>query len=190
MKKFIAAVALLVTTGITFPAMAQVSSSSSSNSSSSVAVSADLVCLSAAVEVRENAIISARSKFSAAIIVALQTRRDALRAALAITDNHERKTAIVAVWKVYRDVVIKARAQYKADVKAAWNVYATARVACHFDDEGTPNPSRMPKPRDDDNNKHWNNESRVNNSAAASAHTNVRGHGLGVGAHVNLDLSF
>ena len=185
MKKFIAAVALLVTTGITFPAMAQVSSSSSS-SSSSVAVSADLVCLSAAVDVRENAIISARSKFNAAIIVALQTRRDAFKAALTITDNHDRQTAIVAVWKAYRDASIKARAQYKADVKAAWKVYATARTACHVDDLGMPNPPKLPKQWDDDKNEHKNNESRENNSAAASAHTRVRGYGLGA----DLDLSF
>lgn len=190
MRKLIAVTALLAATGFALPAMAQTGSSSSS-SSASVTASADLVCLSTAVEARENAVIAAKTKFDAAVMVALQARRDALKAALTITNNHDRQVALNAAWKTYMDAVIKARAQYKTDIKAAWKVYIAARANCHVD-TAEANVRKIPKIlrkfRDDDNDdkKHEQDDVRVNGSA--NVMMNMRGRGLGTDAH--LDLSF
>ena len=119
---------------IALPVFAQ-SSSSSSSASTDVASSADLACMSAAVDARESASITARTTFNASIMAALQTRRDSLHAAYAIANNHDRMVAIQAALNVYAKAIATARAKYKADIKAAWSVFATARVNCHIDQE-------------------------------------------------------
>ena len=126
-----AAAAVLLSTMLAIPAFAQ-GSSSSASVSAGMATSADLACMSAAIETRENATISARTTFNASIMAALQTRRDALKAAFTIADNHDRTVAIEAALKAYATAAANARAKFKADVKAAWDAFATAKVNCHI----------------------------------------------------------
>lgn len=110
------------------PAFAQ-----GASTSAGAATSVDLACMSAAIETRENAVLSARTTFNASIVAAIQTRRDALKAAFTIANNADRMVAIKAALNAYATAAANARATFKASVKAAWSAFATARVNCHID---------------------------------------------------------
>ena len=140
--------AAVMAMAIALPAFAQ-TSSSSSTASTDVASSADLACMSAAVDARESASITARTTFNASIMAALQTRRDSLHAAYAIANNHDRMVAIQAALNVYAKAIATARAKYKADINAAWSTFATARVNCHIDQD-----TKVSKSEHEDTNHH------------------------------------
>ena len=133
MRTFVlrASVALL---GIAF-AVPAFAANGSVSSSAEVASSADLACMSAAVDARESATINARATYHASIMAALNVRRDALRVAYTIANNNDRRAAITAAVRAYATVVADARAKFSADVKAAWSAFGTARVNCHIDDQ-------------------------------------------------------
>lgn len=92
-------------------------------------------CVITAVEKRDNAIIAATDTFSAAVKTALTTRRDALKTAWGLTDRKERRAALKAAWKAYKDAVVKARKDLNAAKRAAWKQWDKDRRAC----KGTPN---------------------------------------------------
>ena len=54
----------------------------------------DLVCMQAAVEKRENALIEVLDVFASSVKSALQSRRDGLKAAWAISDKKDRAVTI------------------------------------------------------------------------------------------------
>lgn len=99
------------------------------------AITFDPVCIQTAVEKRDNAIIAATDTFSAAAKTALTTRRDALKAAWALTDRTARRTALKAAGKAYRETLSKARKDLNAAKRAAWKQWGTDLKAC----KGTPN---------------------------------------------------
>ena len=82
-------------------------------------------------------------------MAALQVRRDALKAAFTIANNKDRAVAIEAALKAYATAAATARAKFKADVKAAWAVFATATVNC-----------RIPSDRKDSRNKNGEHDDR------------------------------
>lgn len=125
-----ATAAALASIALALPVLAQAASVSVTTGTAS---STDLACMSAAVETRENALISARTTFNASVVAALQTRRDALKAAYTIADNTNRRVAIEAAIRAYVKATADARAKFSADVKASWHAFMTARVACHID---------------------------------------------------------
>ena len=137
MNKFIATsvATLLVGATLTSPAFAQSSSSASGNTAASV----DLVCMSAAIETRENAVISARTIFHASIMAALNARLTSLKAAFTIANNDDRQAAIKASWDAFMKATVDARAKYRTDVQAAWKVFVEASVKCNIA------PDRGPK---------------------------------------------
>ncbi len=149
MKNFALSAAVLLSTIIAVPAFAQSSVSSSVNGSTSVASSADLACMSAAIDAREASLISARTNFNASVLTAIQTRRTSLKAAFTIANHHDRQVAIHAAMKAYSEAIAKARAQFMLDVNAAWKTFATARLACHIDTDRD-GDSKLPKPVKDD----------------------------------------
>ena len=129
--------AVLMAATLAGPAFAEDNHMSSSSSSTatidtSVASSADLACMSAAVDAREGAVLTARADLNAKIIAALTTRRASLKAAYTISSNADRKVAIKAALTVFAKSISDARAKYKADTKAAWTVFMTASKACNI----------------------------------------------------------
>lgn len=93
----------------------------------------DLACMKAAVEKRENAIIAAKTKAFTSMDTAFKARRDALKTAWDKTDVKERREAINAAWKTFREAHKAARTQLRNDDKAAWKTFKTDRKACKID---------------------------------------------------------
>lgn len=160
MSKFTTAAAVtLLSAALAAPAFAQMSSSTSSMSTGT-ASSIDLACMSAAIDARESAVVTARAKYHASIMAALNTRHAALKAALTLANNNDRMVAMQAAWKSYVTATEKARAQFAIDVKAAWSVFATAKVNCHIDGDDADRPAAPKKgergnKKDDRENRGW-----------------------------------
>lgn len=90
----------------------------------------DLACVGTAVEKRENAIITAFDTENSAIKVALIARKDALKAAWAITDQKARQTTIKKAWSDFAVVAKKAKTQLRKDREAAWKTFREDIKAC------------------------------------------------------------
>ncbi len=90
----------------------------------------DLACVAAAVDKRDMAMIAAWDKYSAAIKTALSARKDALKAAWALTDKKARNEAIRKAWNAYRDSVKAAKKTFRDERTAAWKQFRTDRRAC------------------------------------------------------------
>lgn len=89
-----------------------------------------LACAQTAVEKRDNAIISAFDTFSASAKAALQSRKDALKAAWAITDRKARRAAIKKAWNDFTAAIKTARKTLNSARKAAWTQYAKDLKDC------------------------------------------------------------
>ena len=146
MNKFLAALssaAILGSSAFVSPAFSQ---GTGTGSTGAAAASVDLACMSAAIDVRESAIITARTNFHTKIMTALSTRREGLKAVFAIANNADRKVAIKTAWKVFAKAIADARVQYKVEVQAAWNVYTEASGKCKI----TPDRGGSNNDNDDD----------------------------------------
>lgn len=150
MKKFLAATAVLLSTALAAPAFAQ----TTVNQSATVASSADLACMSAAVEARENAVLSARTSYNAGILAAITARKVSLQAAYTIANNNDRRVAIKAALNAYATAHATARATFKTGIKAAWSAYATARINCRIDVDMDKPGKHLGRDRDRDDDDH------------------------------------
>lgn len=92
--------------------------------------SLDPVCMQNATVKRDDAIIAGLDTFSSSVKVALQTRRDGLKAAWAITDNTQRKTAIKTAWTAFQGTWKKTKQAMMNVKKTAWQQFRTERKAC------------------------------------------------------------
>ena len=92
--------------------------------------SLDPVCMQNATVKRDDAIIAGLDTFSSSVKVALQTRRDSLKAAWAITDNTQRKTAIKTAWTAFQGTWKKTKQAMRNAKKTAWQQFRTERKAC------------------------------------------------------------
>ncbi|MEK7499435.1 MAG: hypothetical protein AAB649_02410 [Patescibacteria group bacterium] len=94
---------------------------------------ADLTCMRNAVGAREDSIISAKEKAFASMDATFKARRDALKSAWEKTDAKERRSAINAAWKAFKESHKTARKQLQADDRSAWSAFKTASKACNVD---------------------------------------------------------
>ncbi len=162
MRKLALSTAIALTSAlVAMPAFAETSSNASA--SAQVTSSADLACMSAAVDVRETALINAQTSFNGSILSARQTLRTSLMAAFTISNNKDRRVAIKAAWKVYVDAAVKARKQFTTSMNAAWKAYATATVNCRVD---VNNDSDDNDKDDRRNNRGWLKDMLKNNAKA------------------------
>lgn len=130
------------------PAFAESSSSASSSSSSESSsmmkkessmmkrdmkmngANVDAACMQSAIDKRDTAIIASVDSYAATVKTALQTRKDALKAAWAIQDKTARNTAIKAAWASYQGTWKKASTAVRAARKAAWSAFKTDAKNC------------------------------------------------------------
>lgn len=101
----------------------------------------DLACMQTAVEKRDNAIIAAWDTLSTSIKTALQTRRDALKAAWGISDKKERAKAIKQAWTDFRKTKKESARTFNRARKAAWKQFRADANACRatatYESEGS-----------------------------------------------------
>ncbi len=90
----------------------------------------DGACMVTAVDARDTALMGAWTTFSTSATAALSTRKDALKAAWALTDTAQRNTAIKTAWAAYTKAVKTARNTFKTAKKSAWKTFKTAAKAC------------------------------------------------------------
>ncbi len=136
---------LVATLGL--PVLAQNSTTSATptknilNIFKKTATTVNLACMQTAVGKRDTAIISAFDTFYSAAKQALEVRKSAIVSAWGIADKAQRKTALSAAWKTYKDTGKTARQTLNKSRKDAWQNFYTDRKACGTsgasEDQGT-----------------------------------------------------
>ena len=102
-------------------------------------VAVDRVCMQSAVDKRDNALVSAVDKYFTSVKAALAARRDALKAAWALTDAKASRKARNDAWDLYRKSVKTARRLLAQDKSAAWKQFKTDSKTCHANGEDNDN---------------------------------------------------
>lgn len=90
----------------------------------------DGTCMIAPVDTRDTALMAAFSTLAASMNAALSTRKDALKAAWALTDTTQRNAALKAAWETYGKAVKTARSTFKTSRQSAWSAFKTSAKAC------------------------------------------------------------
>ena len=91
----------------------------------------DVVCAQTAVNTRDNSLISAVDTKAVSVKAALATRRDALKAAYALTDASARRMAIKAAWNAYESSIKTARSAMHQSRTSAWEKFRTDMKTCN-----------------------------------------------------------
>ncbi|HYU64901.1 MAG TPA: hypothetical protein VEK36_01360 [Candidatus Paceibacterota bacterium] len=91
----------------------------------------DPACMVTAVDKRDTSLINAFDTRSAQYRKALDTRKEALKAAWALTDIKDRNTALRVAWNNYKWAVRDARHAWAKDRNAAWQQFRTDAIQCH-----------------------------------------------------------
>ncbi|MEM2988111.1 MAG: peptidoglycan-binding domain-containing protein [Candidatus Bathyarchaeia archaeon] len=90
----------------------------------------DIVCMKAAVEKRENALLTAWDTYPTKIKTARETRKTELLAAWSIQDPKERHNAIKSAWEKYRQSLKAAKNEWGQNKKAAWEQFYQEAKNC------------------------------------------------------------
>lgn len=119
---------------IAAPAFAQQAGASSS----SRPMKYDGACMSAAVDKRETAIITAFDTFSASMKTALTARKDALKTGWTQTTTDTRKSSLKTAWQAFQQSQKSARETFRKSRQAAWKQFRTDAKTCKANpaDEG------------------------------------------------------
>lgn len=100
-------------------------------SMSSIATSTlDVICIQKVVDTRDSAIITAADGYYTSTKSALETRRDALKNAWAISKVKERKVAIKKAWADFTKAQKEAKRKLQKAKSAAWKQYRADRKGC------------------------------------------------------------
>lgn len=94
------------------------------------AATVDVACMQAAIEKRDTAIVTSLTSFTSALTASLQTRKDALKAAWALTDATQRNNAIKAAWAAFNGTWKKGREALNTGKKTAWKTFRTDAKTC------------------------------------------------------------
>jgi hypothetical protein len=107
----------------------------------------DATCMSAAIDTRETALMTAWDELSTSIKTGLTDRKSALSAAWALTDLKARNAGIVAAWKEWRTDKKAAHTEFRKDRKSAWEAFKkTAKDSCKM---STPKDESLEKASSD-----------------------------------------
>lgn len=90
----------------------------------------DATCMQTAVEKRDTALMAGVDTYTASVKSALQVRKDAIKAAWALTDKTARNAANKAAWTAFQGTWRKASQAMKATKKTVWQTFRTEAKAC------------------------------------------------------------
>lgn len=94
-------------------------------------ISAEAVaCVQAALTKKDNAVISALDAYNAAVKAAMETRKNAYIAALAISDKQERAKAMVNAFTAFKKAKTEAKDKYKESIKSVFDAYRLDLKGC------------------------------------------------------------
>lgn len=120
---------LVLASVLALPVLAD-DTNTNTNTNTNTSTGINVSCIQTAIDKRDNAIIAAVDKHATTIKDALATRRDALKAAWAITDRKARRQAIKDARTAYTKTVRQSRKDLNAARKATWKQYYKDRKAC------------------------------------------------------------
>ena len=130
MKRLTAAVAAtVIAASVALPAFAE-GTSVSAGMNVKADKTVDVACVQAAVDAREQSIMSAWVSYNTSMTAAFSTRALALHAAWGMTDASARKTAIKAAWSAFAASRKSAMQAHKTAKQAAWKTFRTAAKSC------------------------------------------------------------
>jgi hypothetical protein len=114
-----------------------------SGNSTSTAVTAEVqiftACSQAAIEARDSAIGSARTAYNNAMNIALDSRKEAEKSAVAIRDGGDKKDAIKSAVDEYKKAVTQAQDALTKARKEAWDTFEANTIACRDSNESRGN---------------------------------------------------
>ncbi len=90
----------------------------------------DPMCISAAIEKRDSAVISGFSAFSTSVSAALTARKDALKAAVVMTDKTAKESARKKAWAAFKASSKTAHTSLVSARRSAWAAYSVDTKAC------------------------------------------------------------
>lgn len=109
------------------------------------------LCSQEAIELRDTSIASSRSIYNIAMANALKERKNKEKAAVAITNQDEKKDAIKVSVNTYKNAVKNAQNNLTQARKAAWAAFENDIKKCHemeevskSEEEGVPTGSTTP----------------------------------------------
>ncbi len=91
---------------------------------------AKISCVGMAVNIREQAIDTAVTKFATEFTAAYTARASALKNAYALTNTKDVKGAVKTAWSTFNSGIKTARKNWQASKNAAWAQFKTAGAAC------------------------------------------------------------
>lgn len=97
--------------------------SSTTATSTKTHLQVDTTCVSAAVEVRETALIAAWSDLHTSLTAALTERKTDFVAAWSLSDATERGKALKTAWDDWKTGKKSAHTEFRSDRKAAWDTF-------------------------------------------------------------------
>ncbi len=112
--------------GVVLPAAAQTTTTPTTTTKKTL----NVACIQDAVDKRDTAIASAVTTFSTTVTNGLNTRKDALKAAWALTDTKARRAALNAAWTAWRTTARQARHTLNTARTSAWTQFRTDRRNC------------------------------------------------------------
>lgn len=135
MKKFLLAIPLMflpLMASAQVPVIASFGIQSGSTTSATVTTDVQVftACSQAAIEARDSAIGSARTAYNNAMNVALDSRKDAEKSAVAIQDSGDKKDAIKNTVDEYKKAVTQAQDALTKARKEAWDTFEANTIAC------------------------------------------------------------
>jgi DNA repair ATPase RecN len=131
MKKILITTTLAMTMLVPFFASAEMTSTSTATSSPTIAINKNFTeCQQAAIEKKETANGVARTAYNQTITNALSVRKDAEKAAVALTDATAKKAALKAALDTYKAAVKTAQETLTAARKANALTFETDTKAC------------------------------------------------------------
>ena len=96
----------------------------------------DVACIQNAIEKRDTVISVGVDTFATSMKSDLSTRKEALKAAWAITKAQDRRAARKAAWATYSKSAKDAHTALKTVRNSAWSVYKTDLKSCKVGDAG------------------------------------------------------
>lgn len=129
---FAATMASLLFAAAVLPAFADTAGSNSATTTPPASrKTVDLACMQTAVETRDNAIVSALDIYASGVKTALQTRRDALKAAWGIMDKKQRRSALRAAWDAFNGTWKNAAKGLRIAKRNAWTQFNKDQRTCN-----------------------------------------------------------
>lgn len=90
----------------------------------------DGACMSAAVDVRDTAVLNAFDAYSVSVKSALTARRTALKAAWLVADAEDREDAVVKAWVDFKASFGTAKRTLRDARNNAWTTFKASRKTC------------------------------------------------------------